>query len=186
MNRYKTFKTATGYCTIDFSREINVGDWYFANEALRKCVKIKDGKYPYVHLNDDGEEVADFHTWKGVIIACHPPLENVATYCELPKDDAESFTLEDMRKCWNYAADLFEEHTLEGGSLEMNFDQFIATLSKQPDWQFVPEIESIKVKTGVTDNCVEELIYEAPEPKIINNVLQGHWVAIPPTPSTIG
>lgn len=58
---------------VDYSQPIEVGKWYISNQAPRLCVKIKEGKYPYIHLNNKGEEIADFYTWKGVIICSNNP-----------------------------------------------------------------------------------------------------------------
>ena len=58
---------------IDYFQPIEVGKWYISNQSPRLCVKIKEGKYPYIHLNNKGEEIADFYTWKGVIICSNNP-----------------------------------------------------------------------------------------------------------------
>ena len=58
---------------LDYSQPIKVDKWYISNQAPRLCVKIKEGKYPYIHLNNKGEEIADFYTWKGVIICSNNP-----------------------------------------------------------------------------------------------------------------
>jgi hypothetical protein len=58
---------------IDYKQPIEAGKWYISNQAPRLCVKVKDGQYPYIHLNKKGEEIADFHTWKGVIICSNNP-----------------------------------------------------------------------------------------------------------------
>lgn len=44
------------------------GDWFIANEAARKCIRIEEGNYPYVTIQGN-EEVKHFHTWKTKIIA---------------------------------------------------------------------------------------------------------------------
>lgn len=62
---------------VDYSQPIEVGKWYISNQAPRLCVKIKDGKYPYVNLNSKREEIADFHTWNGVIICCNNPTIDI-------------------------------------------------------------------------------------------------------------
>ena len=58
---------------IDYFQPIEVGKWYISNQSPRLCVKIKEGKYPYIHLNNKGEDIADFYTWKGVIICSNNP-----------------------------------------------------------------------------------------------------------------
>ncbi len=54
---------------IDETAEIKEGNWYFANQGIRKCIRIDKGNYPYVHLNKSGEEISDFYTWKGILVA---------------------------------------------------------------------------------------------------------------------
>lgn len=72
---------------IDYFQPIEVGKWYISNQSPRLCVKIKEGKYPYIHLNNKGEEIADFYRWKGVIICSNNP--NI----DIPKvvDEVEKF-----------------------------------------------------------------------------------------------
>ena len=58
---------------IDYTQPIEAGKWYISNQAPRLCVKIKEGPYPYIHLSSKGEEIADFHTWRGIIICTNNP-----------------------------------------------------------------------------------------------------------------
>ena len=71
---------------LDYSQPIKVDKWYISNQAPRLCVKIKEGKYPYIHLNNKGEEIADFHTWKGVIICSNNPNIDIPQVVDDIKD----------------------------------------------------------------------------------------------------
>lgn len=55
------------------------------------------------------------------------------------------FTLEDMRNCWNYAGDFFDEHTSEG-TLKMNFDKFIQSLKPKTEQPKQWEVEVVEKK----------------------------------------
>ena len=83
--KLKLINTKDYLLFIDEEAEIKENVYYFSNQAPRFCIKIeeKDKKYPYVHLNDKGEEVRDFHNWKGVIIAYYP-LTKKAKELDLP------------------------------------------------------------------------------------------------------
>ena len=82
---------------IDYFQPIEVGKWYISNQSPRLCVKIKEGKYPYIHLNNKGEEIADFYTWKGVIICSNNPNINI------PKvvNEIERLTFQEF-KDWSF------------------------------------------------------------------------------------
>ena len=79
---------------IDYFQPIEVGKWYISNQSPRLCVKIKEGKYPYIHLNNKGEEIADFYTWKGVIICSNNP--NI----DIPKVVDEVEDLDILKSKW--------------------------------------------------------------------------------------
>lgn len=54
---------------IDTDAEIKEGSYYFSNQSIRKCIKVNKGLYPYIHLNKKREEIGDFYTWRGNVIA---------------------------------------------------------------------------------------------------------------------
>lgn len=62
------------------------------------------------------------------------------------KSNAGGFSLEDMRKCWNYAGDFFNEHSANN-ELEMNFDEFVQSLTKSEPNQEMGIYFDTKTKT---------------------------------------
>ena len=63
---------------IDPNAEIKEGSYYISNQAIRKCVRISDSKnYPYIHLNSKKEEIGDFHTWSGNVLATTHKGKNI-------------------------------------------------------------------------------------------------------------
>ena len=86
---------------LDYSQPIKVDKQYISNQAPRLCVKIKEGKYPYIHLNNKGEEIADFHTWKGVIICSNNPNIDIPQVV----DDIEGLAIEYLNDNYGYVWD---------------------------------------------------------------------------------
>jgi hypothetical protein len=55
------------YITSD--EEIKEGDWFIANQKAHKCIRVDSNtSCPFITLNDKGEEIGHFHTWKTKII----------------------------------------------------------------------------------------------------------------------
>ena len=55
------------YIIVDDS-EIRKGKYFFANQGLRKCIRVDENtSCPYITLNEEGKEVGHFKTWKGVV-----------------------------------------------------------------------------------------------------------------------
>ena len=74
------------------------------------------------------------------------------------------FSVDDMRKCWNYAGDFFNEYTIDD-TLEMNFGEFIQSITKPKEYEFVVEMIDVDYST-------------VKQPKIINNKIYGFWKEI--------
>lgn len=65
------------FAIIIAKADINIGDYYWANEGIRECKDKREGKYPY--FNGDSW---DFHTWSKVI--GYLPIDNVIKLNNLP------------------------------------------------------------------------------------------------------
>ena len=74
----KLIKINTDHYIIVDDSEIKEGDWFFANQGLRKCIRVDDKtSCPYITLNEKGEEIGHFHTWRGTVTHSTQPLEDV-------------------------------------------------------------------------------------------------------------
>lgn len=122
----------------------------FSNSTYKGCFKITASTFPLGNLpqfivNGDAENVAwgivlnnsDCKDEREQIIAFTAFMEGWSKHAEKYK-----FTKEDMRNCWNYSGDFFEEHS-ENGKLNKNFDEYIKSL-QQPR-----EIIEIEFETNV-------------------------------------
>lgn len=59
---------------IDESAEIKGGDYFWANEGIRKCIRVDETlRCPYITLQN-GKEIGHFHTWRGIILFADPEL----------------------------------------------------------------------------------------------------------------
>jgi hypothetical protein len=68
-------KTENYLLVVDDS-EIKEGDWFMANQGAHKCIRVDENtSCPFITLNNKGEEIGHFKTWKNNIIA-HLPLNN--------------------------------------------------------------------------------------------------------------
>jgi len=103
MKTLKAIPYQQGTLFVDEQAEIKEGDYFFANQDVRKCVHVKQNTdyeelYPYGEDNEKGERIYHFKTWKTKIIAQHN-LKNIP-YVEL-EEDVEKWALEvadkDMR-----------------------------------------------------------------------------------------
>jgi hypothetical protein len=55
------------YITSD--EEIKEEDWFIANQKAHKCIRVDSNtSCPFITLNNKGEEIGHFHTWKTKII----------------------------------------------------------------------------------------------------------------------
>lgn len=55
---------------VDRNSEIKTGDYFFANEGVRKCIRVDaNTNCPYITLDEKGREIGHFNTWKTKIIA---------------------------------------------------------------------------------------------------------------------
>ena len=72
---HNLIKTENYLLVVDDS-EIKEGNWFMANQAPHKCIRIDNNtSCPFITLNKKGEEIGHFKTWKNNIIA-HLPLNN--------------------------------------------------------------------------------------------------------------
>ena len=58
------------YLYVLSDEEIKEGDWFIANQGVHKCIRVNENTTcRYITLNNNGEEIGHFKTWKTKIIA---------------------------------------------------------------------------------------------------------------------
>lgn len=74
-NKDSTTNNQNLYIVSD--EEIKEGDWFIANQAPRKCIRIDSNtSCPYITLQKD-EEIGHFKTWHNIVIASTNPSLNL-------------------------------------------------------------------------------------------------------------
>jgi len=140
---------------IDKTKPIEVDKYYFSNQAPRKCIKVIAGKYPYIYLNDNGEEVGDSIHWKGVIVATTNKSLDLLMVVDELKVFAEAYS----RKTNGIGYD--DEHPNYGDTLgECSIDDFTnGYLKAKETYSFAKEdmvelIQSLKDYTHESHNIL--------------------------------
>ena len=124
------FKIDGFYYLVDSSQPIKVNDWYFANQAPRLCVDLREAnEFPYGHTNSKGEITYDMKYWNRITFTNNTSLTTIAQMEIVDGGEDMVFTREQMRLCWNYAGNFFEQQTDKFGKLTLNFDEFINSLT---------------------------------------------------------
>lgn len=158
----KTIQTDNYLLLVDETANKTQDTWYY-NTKTNQLNRLK-----YVGENDVK------------IIAASPKLEGVYEFETLPPAKSETmFSMDDMRKA-------LLEVALWGSVRPDRFEkveQLIHTLSKEKEWEFVPQMEVVyfhgsgyyKEAELSEDDKEKYALLKTEQPKIEKNKIQGTW-----------
>jgi hypothetical protein len=149
------------YLLLNGSNDIKEGDYFFANQAIRKCIRVDDNSTcPYITLQD-GKEIGHFKTWKPIL--AHLPLTKEAQILEgvmlLPTIGSE-YDIDKLTK--EIFIDSYGTEPIEIETHERFLNCIKKTINylKTPKF-FTAEMEQAFLKNFKEPNLIHKKVYNA-------------------------